>query len=77
LTPGRHGFMDYQSYAREGEPAPVAIAIAAEPAAHLAGIANVSYDTDEAVVAGGLPPQVMYVTVRRPIAGLLPWLSGT
>lgn len=54
LTPGRHGHMHYQTFAEQGEPAPIAIAIAAEPAAHFSGIANVSYDTDEAEVAGGL-----------------------
>lgn len=54
ITPGRHGYMDYQSYVEAGEVAPVAIAVAAEPAAHLSGIANVDYDRDEATVAGGL-----------------------
>jgi UbiD family decarboxylase len=54
ISPKRHAFRDYRSYTDAGEPAPVAIAIGASPAVHLSSITNVDYETDEAVVAGGL-----------------------
>ncbi len=54
LTPGRHGFLNYTSWARQGRPAPFAIVVGAEPVVHLAAVCNVPYGTDELTIAGGL-----------------------
>ena len=54
LTPGRHGYLNYASWVRQGRPAPFAIVVGAEPVVHLAAISNVPYGTDELTIAGGL-----------------------
>jgi UbiD family decarboxylase len=54
LTPGRHGHLNYSTWAGRGRPAPFAIVVGAEPVVHLAAIANVPYGTDELTIAGGL-----------------------
>ncbi|MEF8773724.1 MAG: UbiD family decarboxylase [Halobacteriales archaeon] len=54
ISARRHAFMDYQSYAESGDPAPVAIAVGASPAVHYSSITNVDYEVDEAALAGGL-----------------------
>lgn len=54
LAPGRHGTLCYQSYARQSLPAPFAWVIGAEPAVHLAAVANVPYGIDELMIAGGI-----------------------
>ncbi|MBI5441280.1 MAG: UbiD family decarboxylase [Deltaproteobacteria bacterium] len=54
LPPGRHGALCLESYRRRGEPAPFAWVIGAEPAVHLAAVANVPYGVDELTIAGGL-----------------------
>ncbi|HUY19125.1 MAG TPA: UbiD family decarboxylase [Candidatus Binataceae bacterium] len=54
LSPGRHGYRCVHSYLDQGKPAPIAWVIAAEPAVHLATVANLTYGTDEVGFAGGL-----------------------
>jgi UbiD family decarboxylase len=54
LTPSRHGYMNFESWARRGRPAPFAIVVGAEPVVHLAAVCNVPYGTDELTIAGGL-----------------------
>ena len=54
LAPGRQGFMNAQTWNRKGKAAPIAWVIAAPPAVHLAGVANLPYGTDEIDIAGGM-----------------------
>lgn len=54
LSPGRHGFITWQTYVQAGKTAPIAWAIGCEPAVHLAAVANVPYGVDEIAIAGGL-----------------------
>src|SRR5271163_2381186 len=54
LAPGRQGFMCAKTWLDQGKPAPIAWVIAAEPAVHLATVANLKYGQDEIELAGGL-----------------------
>jgi UbiD family decarboxylase len=54
LTPGRQGTRSVRSFLDAGRPAPIAWVVAAEPAIHLATVANLPYGQDEMFVAGGL-----------------------
>ena len=54
LSPGRQSFARTRSYTDQGKPAPIAWIISAEPAVHLASVANLAYGVDEIEVAGGL-----------------------
>ncbi len=54
LAPGRQGGHQVQTWLDKGKPAPVAWAIGAPPAVHLATVANLPYGTDEMTVAGGM-----------------------
>lgn len=65
LTPGRHGMLCYDSYIKKGKPAPFAWVIGAEPVAHLAGVCNVPYGTDELSIAGGLKGEPLEVVKAR------------
>jgi len=65
LTPGRHGYLNYESWARRGRPAPFAIVVGAEPAVHLAAVCNVPYGTDELTIAGGLKGEPVEVVRGR------------
>ncbi len=65
LTPGRHGYLNYASWARQGRPAPFAIVVGAEPVVHLAAISNVPYGTDELTIAGGLKGEPVDVVRGR------------
>lgn len=65
LTPGRHGHLNYLSWARQGRPAPFAIVVGAEPVVHLAAVCNVAYGTDELMIAGGLKGEPVDVVRGR------------
>lgn len=54
LSPGRQGHRCAFSYLDNGEPAPIAWVIGAEPVIHLATVANMPVGYDEIQVAGGL-----------------------
>ena len=54
LNPNRQATIRVNSWLSRGQPAPIAWVIAAEPAVHLAAVANLPYGTDEIEVAGGL-----------------------
>lgn len=54
LTPGRQGTRSVRSFLNSGRPAPIAWVVAAEPAVHIATVANLPYGQDEMDVAGGL-----------------------
>ena len=53
-NPGRQAYENYQTYAVNGEPAPVAVAICCEPAVHMATSAALPKGIDEVTAAGGL-----------------------
>ncbi|MBI3089779.1 MAG: UbiD family decarboxylase [Candidatus Tectomicrobia bacterium] len=52
--PGRQAYQNYESYARHGKPAPLAVAIACEPVVHLATSAALPKGIDELHLAGAL-----------------------
>jgi UbiD family decarboxylase len=54
LAPGRQGFMCARTWTDHGKPAPIAWVVAAEPAVHLATVANLKYGQDEVEFAGAL-----------------------
>jgi UbiD family decarboxylase len=54
LVPGRQGYINTQTWTGKGKSAPIAWVIAAPPAVHLAGVANLPYDADEIDLAGGM-----------------------
>jgi 4-hydroxy-3-polyprenylbenzoate decarboxylase len=54
LAPGRQGFRNVKTWTDKGNAAPIAWVIAAEPAVHLATVANLPYGKDEIELAGGL-----------------------
>ncbi|MDJ0926489.1 MAG: UbiD family decarboxylase [Gammaproteobacteria bacterium] len=54
LSPGRQGHEFAQTYLKQGEPAPIAWVVAADPAVYLAAVANLPIGFDEIMVAGGL-----------------------
>lgn len=70
--PPRHGGLCYESYMREGKPAPFAWVIATEPAVHLAALCNVRYGIDEAVVAGGLKGAPVEMVKAKTVDLLVP-----
>jgi len=53
-NPGRQAYENYQTYAKHGKPAPVAVAICCEPAVHMATAAALPKGIDEVTAAGGL-----------------------
>ncbi|MBI4293035.1 MAG: UbiD family decarboxylase [Betaproteobacteria bacterium] len=54
LPPGRQGYMCTLTWTDKGKVAPIAWVIAAPPAVHLAGVANLPYGADEINIAGGM-----------------------
>jgi UbiD family decarboxylase len=54
LRRGRQGFRNVKTWHDRGKTAPIAWVIAAEPAVHLATVANLPYGRDEIELAGGL-----------------------
>ena len=54
LSPGRQGHGYAQTWLERGQPSPIAWVVGAEPAVHLASVANLPPGVDEITVAGGL-----------------------
>ncbi len=54
LNPGRQGHTYAQTWLERGQAAPIAWVIGAEPAVHLASVANLPLGVDEITIAGGL-----------------------
>ncbi len=72
LSPGRHGTRCWQSYLRQGRPAPIAWAIGCEPAVHMAAVANVPYGVDEMTIAGGLKGEPIALVKAKTIDLMVP-----
>ena len=70
--PGRQAYANYDSYAQQGKPAPVAVAICCEPAVHLATSAALPKGVDEITVAGGLKGVPVEVVQARTVDLLVP-----
>jgi UbiD family decarboxylase len=54
LNPGRQGHTYAATWLERGQPAPIAWVVGAEPAVHLATVANLPLGVDEITIAGGL-----------------------
>jgi 4-hydroxy-3-polyprenylbenzoate decarboxylase len=72
LSPGRHGFLNYQSFVKKGKPAPFAWVIGAEPVVNLAAVCNVPYGVDELSIAGGLKGAPIEVVKAKTVDLLVP-----
>ncbi len=72
LSPGRQSFARTQSHTEQDRPAPIAWIISAEPAVHLAAVANLPYGTDEIEVAGGLVGAPIEMVRARTIDMMVP-----
>ena len=72
LSPGRQSFARTRSYTDQGKPAPIAWVIGAEPAVHLAAVANLPYCIDEIAVAGGLAGEPIEMVKAKTIDLMVP-----
>jgi 4-hydroxy-3-polyprenylbenzoate decarboxylase len=72
LSPGRQSFARTKSYTDQGKPAPIAWVITAEPAVHLASVANLPYGIDEIDVAGGLIGEPIQMVKAKTIDLMVP-----
>jgi len=65
LAPGRQGFRNVKTWTDKGKTAPIAWVIAAEPAVHLATVANLPYGADEIELAGGMQGEAIELVTCR------------
>lgn len=72
FAPNRQGTMNVETWHAHGKPAPVAWVIAAEPAVHLAALANLPYGSDEIRIAGGMLGEPIRMTKTRTNGLLVP-----
>lgn len=72
LGPGRHGTRCCESFLDNGEAAPIAWVIGAEPTVQMASVANVPYATDELTIAGGLMGEAVDLVPAKTIDLLIP-----
>jgi UbiD family decarboxylase len=72
LSPGRQGFMCAKTWTDQRKPAPIAWVIAAEPAVHLATVANLKYGHDEIELAGALNGAPIELVKARTIDLMVP-----
>ncbi|MEJ0070855.1 MAG: UbiD family decarboxylase [Pseudomonadota bacterium] len=72
LAPGRQGFMCTKTWHDQGKPAPIAWVIAAEPAVHVATVANLKYGQDEIDLAGGLKGAPVELVKAKTVDLLVP-----
>ena len=72
LAPGRQGFMCAKTWMDAGKPAPIAWVIAAEPAVHLATVANLKYGHDEIELAGALKGAPVELVKAKTVDLLVP-----
>ena len=71
-NPGRQGYQNYESYASQGQSAPVAVAISCEPAVHMATSAALPKGVDEITVAGGLKGSAVEMVRAKSVDLLVP-----
>lgn len=72
LAPGRQGFRCAKTWLDQGKPAPIAWVIAAEPAVHLATVANLKYGHDEIELAGALKGAPIELVPARTVDLMVP-----
>jgi UbiD family decarboxylase len=72
LSPNRQGTRNVKSWHDKGKKAPIAWVIAAEPAVHLATVANLPYGKDEIELAGGLLGEAVELVRCKTIDLLVP-----
>ncbi|MBI2960579.1 MAG: UbiD family decarboxylase [Betaproteobacteria bacterium] len=72
LAPGRQGFMNAQTWIAKGKAAPIAWVIAAPPAVHLAGVANLPYGADEIEIAGGMLGEPLEMVKAKTVDLMVP-----
>jgi UbiD family decarboxylase len=72
LSPNRQGTRNVKSWTEKGKKAPIAWVIAAEPAVHLATVANLPYGKDEIELAGGLKGEAVELVRCKTIDLLVP-----
>jgi len=72
LSPNRQGTRNVKSWTEKGKKAPIAWVIAAEPAVHLATVANLPYGKDEIELAGGLKGEGIELVRCKTIDLLVP-----
>ncbi|MDP6179880.1 MAG: UbiD family decarboxylase, partial [Desulfatiglandales bacterium] len=72
LAKGRHGTLCYESFAKNGKPAPFAWVIGAEPVVHFSAVSNVRYGIDELTIAGGLKGEPVDVVEAKTVDLLVP-----
>ncbi len=65
LAPGRQGFRNVRTWTDKGKTAPIAWVVAAEPAVHLATVANLPYGADEIELAGGMQGEAIELVTCR------------
>src|SRR5258708_39026237 len=76
LEPGRQGARNVKTWTDGGRAAPIAWVIAAEPAVHLATVANLAYGKDEIDFARGLKAEPVDLVRAKSIDLLVPPNSG-
>ncbi|MBI4293529.1 MAG: UbiD family decarboxylase [Betaproteobacteria bacterium] len=72
LAPGRQGYMNTLTWTDKGKAAPIAWAIAAPPAVHLATVANLPYGADELGIAGGMMGAAVKVVTCKTVDLVVP-----
>jgi UbiD family decarboxylase len=72
LGPGRQGTRNVRTWTDRGKAAPIAWVIAAEPAVHLATVANLAYGADEIDFAGGLKGEPVDLVGAKSVDLLVP-----
>ncbi|MDO8595204.1 MAG: UbiD family decarboxylase, partial [Sulfuricaulis sp.] len=72
LTPAHHGYHNVLTWNNKGKLAPIAWVIAAPPAVHLAGVANLPYGYDEFSLAGGMMGEAVGMVKCKTIDLLVP-----
>jgi UbiD family decarboxylase len=72
LAPGRQGFMCAKTWMDAGKPAPIAWVIGAEPAVHIATVANLKYGHDEIALAGALKGAPIELVKAKTVDLLVP-----
>jgi len=72
LTPGRQGYRNTLTWTNKDKVAPVAWAIAAPPAVHLATVAQLPYGVDEITLAGGMMGEAVNVVKCKTVDLLVP-----
>ena len=72
LNPNRQGYANARSFTDHGKNAPIAWVIAAEPAVHLAAVANLPHGVDEIDVAGGIVGEPIEMVKAKTVDLMVP-----